>query len=89
MQDITLNKNFNNINLSIKENSITAFISPSGCGKTTLIRCINRMHEMTPGGYSKGEIRQDKTDIYDQKINPVMIKNILGWDFKNPILFQL
>ena len=38
-----------NINLSIKENSVTAFIGPSGCGKTTLIRCINRMHEMTPG----------------------------------------
>ena len=35
-----------NINLSIEENSVTAFIGPSGCGKTTLIRCLNRMHEI-------------------------------------------
>ena len=73
-----------NINLSIKENSATAFIGPSGCGKTTLLRCINRMHEMTPGAYSKGEIRLDQTNIYDQKVNPVMIKRRIGMVFQKP-----
>ena len=73
-----------NINLSIKENSATAFIGPSGCGKTTLLRCINRMHEMTPGAYSKGEISLDKTNIYDQKVNPVMIKRRIGMVFQKP-----
>ena len=73
-----------NINLSIKENSATAFIGPSGCGKTTLLRCINRMHEMTPGAYSKGEIRLDKTNIYDQNVNPVMIKRRIGMVFQKP-----
>jgi phosphate transport system ATP-binding protein len=73
-----------NINLSIKENSATAFIGPSGCGKTTLIRCINRMHEMTPGAYSKGEIHLDKTNIYDPKVNPVMIKRRIGMVFQKP-----
>ncbi len=73
-----------NISLSIKENSATAFIGPSGCGKTTLLRCINRMHEMTPGAYSKGEIRLDKTNIYDQKVNPVMIKRRIGMVFQKP-----
>lgn len=73
-----------NINLSIKENSATAFIGPSGCGKTTLLRCINRMHEMTPGAYSKGEIHLDKTNIYDQNVNPVMIKRRIGMVFQKP-----
>jgi phosphate transport system ATP-binding protein len=73
-----------NINLSIKENSVTAFIGPSGCGKTTLLRCINRMHEITPGAYSKGEIHLDKTNIYDQKVNPVMIKRRIGMVFQKP-----
>ena len=73
-----------NINLTIKENSVTAFIGPSGCGKTTLIRCINRMHEMTPGAYSKGEIHLDKIDIYDPKVNPVMIKRRIGMVFQKP-----
>ena len=73
-----------NINLSIKENSATAFIGPSGCGKTTLLRCINRMHEMTPGAYAKGEIFLDEINIYDQKVNPVMIKRRIGMVFQKP-----
>jgi phosphate transport system ATP-binding protein len=73
-----------NINLAIKENSVTAFIGPSGCGKTTLIRCINRMHEMTPGAYAKGEIFLDEINIYDKKVNPVMIKRRIGMVFQKP-----
>jgi phosphate transport system ATP-binding protein len=73
-----------NINLTIKKNSVTAFIGPSGCGKTTLIRCLNRMHEMTPGAYSRGEIHLDKTNIYDHKVNPVMIKRRIGMVFQKP-----
>ena len=73
-----------NINLSIKKNSVTAFIGPSGCGKTTLIRCINRMHEMTPGAYSRGEIDLDNMNVYDPKVNPVMIKRRIGMVFQKP-----
>ena len=72
------------INLNIEENSVTAFIGPSGCGKTTLIRCLNRMHEMTPGAYAKGEIFLDKINIYDHKVNRVMIKRRIGMVFQKP-----
>ncbi|MGZ5499930.1 MAG: phosphate ABC transporter ATP-binding protein, partial [Nitrososphaeraceae archaeon] len=51
---------------------------------TTLIRCINRMHGMTPGAYAKGEIHEHKTNIYDQKVNPVMIKRHIGMVFQKP-----
>ena len=73
-----------NIKLAIEQNSVTAFIGPSGCGKTTLLRCINRMHEMTPGAYAKGEIFLDKINIYDKKVNPVMIKRRIGMVFQKP-----
>ena len=72
------------INLGIERNSVTAFIGPSGCGKTTLIRCLNRMHEMTPGAYVKGEIFLDEINIYDKKVNPVMIKRRIGMVFQKP-----
>lgn len=45
----------------------TAFIGPSRCGKTTLIRCLNRMHEMTPGAYVSGEVNLENINIYDPK----------------------
>ena len=37
------------INLEIAPNGITAIIGPSGTGKSTLIRCINRLVEPTSG----------------------------------------
>ncbi len=39
----------NGITLDIASNGITAIIGPSGTGKSTLIRCINRLVEPTAG----------------------------------------
>jgi phosphate transport system ATP-binding protein len=73
-----------NISLEIKENTATAIIGPSGCGKTTLIRCLNRMHEMTPGATAKGSIILDNIDIYDKRVDPVVIKRRIGMVFQKP-----
>jgi phosphate transport system ATP-binding protein len=73
-----------NISLDIKKNTATAIIGPSGCGKTTLIRCLNRMHEMTPGATAKGNVILDNIDIYDKKVDPVVIKRRIGMVFQKP-----
>jgi phosphate transport system ATP-binding protein len=72
------------VNLDIKENTATAIIGPSGCGKTTLIRCLNRMHEMTLGAKAKGKVMLDGVDIYDRKVDPVVIKRRIGMVFQRP-----
>ena len=66
------------------EKKVTAFIGPSGCGKTTLIRCLNRMHEMTHGAYVNGEVNLENVNIYDPKVNPVIIKRRIGMVFQKP-----
>ena len=38
------------MNMDISSQIITAIIGPSGCGKSTYIRCLNRLHEVSPGG---------------------------------------
>jgi phosphonate transport system ATP-binding protein len=38
-----------NVSVSIEANGITAIIGPSGTGKSTLIRCINRLIDPTEG----------------------------------------
>jgi len=73
-----------NISLNIKKNTATAIIGPSGCGKTTLIRCLNRMHEMMPGATAKGSVILDNTDIYDKRVDPVVIKRRIGMVFQKP-----
>src|SRR6185503_3571890 len=37
------------VDLTFEVGAVTAIIGPSGCGKSMLLRCLNRMHETTPG----------------------------------------
>jgi phosphate transport system ATP-binding protein len=72
------------INLEIKERSITAIMGPSGCGKTTFIRCLNRLHELTPGASVRGRVMLDGEDIYSPKVNPVLVRRKIGMVFQKP-----
>ncbi len=47
------------VTLSVLPRSVTAFIGPSGCGKTTVLRTLNRMHEVIPGGRVEGSVLLD------------------------------
>ena len=59
------------VNMTIEPNKVTALIGSSGCGKTTFLRSLNRMHELTPGASVKGEITLDGEDIYADGVDPV------------------
>lgn len=72
------------INLDIPTNSITAIMGPSGCGKTTFIRCLNRIHELTPGATVEGEVVLDDQDIYAAGVDPVLIRRRIGMVFQKP-----
>jgi len=62
------------IDLRIPQNRITAVMGPSGCGKTTFIRCLNRLHELTPGATVEGVALLDGENIYDKNADPVAIR---------------
>src|SRR5918999_1269464 len=72
------------IKFDVEENTITALIGPSGCGKTTLIRCLNRMNEMTSSATVKGSVYLDDIDIYANNVDPVIIKRRMGMVFQKP-----
>src|SRR5919201_795812 len=63
-----------NVTLSIKTRQVTAIIGPSGCGKSTFIRCLNRMHELTPGARVEGKVLLDGEDLYGPGVDPVEIR---------------
>jgi phosphate transport system ATP-binding protein len=77
-----------NINLSFKEKYISAIIGPSGCGKTTLLRCFNRLHELSPGARVEGKIFLDDLNIYEKDVDPVIVRRRIGMVFQRPNLFS-
>ena len=68
-------KAIKNINMKIPDKAVTALIGPSGCGKTTLLRTINRMHDLTKGAEVSGKIIIDGENVYDAYINPILFRH--------------
>jgi phosphate transport system ATP-binding protein len=71
-----------NVNIEIPKNSVIAVMGPSGCGKTTFLRCINRMHELTPGATSEGQMMLNGEDVYE--MHPIFVRLKIGMVFQRP-----
>jgi phosphate transport system ATP-binding protein len=72
------------INLAIKENTVTAFIGPSGCGKSTFLRSLNRMNDYIDSFRLKGKIEMDGKDIYGKKVKVEELRQKVGMVFQKP-----
>jgi phosphate transport system ATP-binding protein len=70
------------VNLDIPKNNIVAVMGPSGCGKTTYLRCINRLHELTPGATSNGKMLLNNEDVYE--MHPIYTRLKIGMVFQRP-----
>ncbi|MFQ5561723.1 MAG: phosphate ABC transporter ATP-binding protein PstB [Nitrospinota bacterium] len=73
-----------NVTVDISKNEVTAFIGPSGCGKSTFLRCINRMNDTIGGCSITGSIRLDDEEVYDKKLDPVLLRARVGMVFQKP-----
>src|SRR5215213_6876254 len=72
------------VTMTIEPNHVTALIGSSGCGKTTFLRSLNRMHEMTPGARVEGRVTLDDQDIYGRAVDPVDVRRLVGMVFQAP-----
>jgi phosphate transport system ATP-binding protein len=72
------------VTVDIAANEITAFIGPSGCGKTTVLRSLNRMHDITPGAEVLGRVTYHGEDLYGSKVDPAEVRRRIGMVFQKP-----
>ena len=72
------------VNLNIRQNTVTALIGPSGCGKSTFLRTLNRMNDTIDGCRVAGNITLDNEDIYDPSIDVVELRARVGMVFQKP-----
>lgn len=61
--------------------AVTAVVGPSGAGKTSLLRCLNRLEE--PGA---GRVLFDGTDV--RELEPRLLRRRVGMIFQTPVLFE-
>ncbi len=72
------------VSLAMRAGQITAFIGPSGCGKTTLLRSLNRMHDLIPGARVEGTVKFRGESLYGPGVDPVEVRRRIGMVFQRP-----
>ncbi len=70
------------VTVQIPQHQVTAVMGPSGCGKTTFIRCLNRLHELTPGARITGKVYLRDEDILE--MDPIVVRRRVGMVFQRP-----
>jgi phosphate transport system ATP-binding protein len=73
----------------IEKGKITGFIGPSGCGKSTVLRSLNRMNDLIPSFRFVGSVKYHGQDIYDKKVDPVVVRRHIGMVFQQPNPFSM
>jgi len=72
------------IDIEIPAEQVTAIIGPSGCGKSTFLRCINRMNDLVDAARVDGELLFEGKDVYDDDVDPVVLRRKIGMVFQAP-----
>ncbi|MDA0782315.1 MAG: phosphate ABC transporter ATP-binding protein PstB [Rickettsiales bacterium] len=72
------------VGMDIQKNAVTALIGPSGCGKSTFLRCLNRMNDTVENCKITGTIKLDDEDIYNKRVDVVVLRSKIGMVFQKP-----
>ncbi len=71
------------VNATVEEGEVISIIGPSGTGKSTFIRCLNRLETPT-----SGQILIDGTDMCDPATDLPKMRQKMGMVFQNYALFN-
>jgi phosphate transport system ATP-binding protein len=70
------------VTIDIAANAVTAIIGPRGCGKSTFLRALNRMHELTPRTRMEGTVLLNGEDLYSSTVDPTVVRRRVGMIFQ-------
>jgi phosphate transport system ATP-binding protein len=77
------------ISLSIPANAITVLFGPAGGGKSSLLRCLNRLNDLTELRTVSGRILLDGVDILDPGTDVIALRRRVGMVFARPVVLPL
>ncbi|MEA2476118.1 MAG: UDP-glucose/iron transport system ATP-binding protein [Actinomycetota bacterium] len=69
------------VDATFERSNVTAIVGPSGAGKTSLLRCLNRLEDP-----DSGSVLLDGRDI--KNFDPTTVRKRIGMIFQTPALFE-
>ena len=77
------------VGMHIPPHAVTALIGPSGGGKSTLLRCLDRMNDEIGNVTVGGKILLDGLNINSNDVDPVELRMRVGMVFQRPNPFPM
>ncbi|HEX4217526.1 MAG TPA: phosphate ABC transporter ATP-binding protein PstB [Acidimicrobiales bacterium] len=77
------------IDMSFQRGTITALIGPTGSGKSTFLRTLNRMNDKVPGFTYDGDVTLDDVSIWTGHQDLLTLRRRVGMLFQRPNPFPM
>lgn len=77
------------ITLGIPANQIVVLFGPSGGGKSTLLRVLNRLNDLTDVRHMSGKVLFNGLDILDPQLDLIELRRKIGIVFSRPVPLPL
>lgn len=78
-----------NLNLDVRKGEITALIGPTGSGKTTFLRSLNRMNDKVAKHWHQGDVLLEGASIYAPGVQLMALRRRVGMVFQRPNPFPM
>ena len=82
-------KILNGVNMAFPRGTITALIGPTGSGKSTYLRTLNRMNDKVYDFRREGDVLLDDTSIWDPSQDLLTVRRRVGMVFQRPNPFPM
>lgn len=83
------NESLKGINLAIPANAISVLFGPAGGGKSSLLRCINRLNDIVEVKSLTGRILLDGQNILDPQTDVIALRRRVGMVFARPVVLPM
>lgn len=77
------------ISMNIPAHAITVLLGPAGGGKSSLLRCLNRLNDLTEVRVVSGRILMDGENILDPGTDVIALRRKVGMVFARPVVLPL